>query len=105
MPQTTDRTTATRIKEKIVECDRLVVIATPNALHSLWVPWELGCADGTKGVNNIAVFPVVERSAEYDGTEYVGIYPSIMISDDGSLHVRFCDSQVYVSLADWLSRK
>lgn len=48
MPQTTSGETAVKVKNRIVECEKFVVLLSENSKDSKWVPWELGFADGKK---------------------------------------------------------
>ena len=81
MPKTTSGETATKIKAKIVECDRFVVLLSENSRDSKWVPWELGFADGVKEIQHIAIFPIRRNQYTYDsafqGLEYMTLYPVI----------------------------
>lgn len=81
MPTVTSGETATRIKEKISECDKFVVLLTEKSKDSRWVPWELGIADTVKGVKNIGILPVKRYSttsdSTFEGIEYISIYPII----------------------------
>lgn len=86
MPERPDRETAKRIKDKIKEYQRFVLLATKNSLNSLWVPWELGLADGVKEMNKIAVLPVRDDSYEsWKGNEHIDLYPRI--EDTGVFHL------------------
>jgi len=63
MPETTNTQTANRLREKIKQCDRFVVVASDKATkESRWVPWELGFADGCK-YDHIVILPVKESDA------------------------------------------
>lgn len=81
MPHITSGKTALAIKERIVQCERFVVLLTENSKESKWVPWELGYADAKKDYQMIAVFPVKRYSftkeSEFDGLEYMQLYQKI----------------------------
>lgn len=87
MPSQTCEGTANRIKEKIDGCDRFLLAATTNAINSRWVPWELGYADKAKGVDNVAVLPIADPNGYWEGSEYLRIYPTVLVSDAGNLAV------------------
>ncbi|MGM0715376.1 toll/interleukin-1 receptor domain-containing protein [Brevibacillus parabrevis] len=74
IPRTTNATTASSIKEKIMASTKFIVLATPNSIESKWIPWELGIADGKKGLNSIAILPIVQSSTIWQEKEYYGIY-------------------------------
>ena len=80
LPKPPSIETATILKERINSCPKLVVFVTKNTKDSIWVPWELGIADGSKGNSNIAIFPVGENSYEKDWIEqeYLGLYQRIV---------------------------
>lgn len=105
MPDTTNRETAERIKEKIGLCQKFVVLASSNALTSLWVPWELGCADGKKRIDNIAILPVAEDSGRYDGTEYIQLYSTIQKLNNNYYVYNAGSVLASISLNNWLLRR
>lgn len=85
MPEVTSAETASKIKTKILECERFIVLLTENSKESKWVPWELGFADGKKPIENIAILPIKRSSntpdSTFKGLEYFGLYPVISIGD------------------------
>lgn len=85
MPRITSRYTAEQIKKKIYELDIFMVLATRNGMQSLWVPWEIGVADGRKKQEKIVVVPVADPSGQFHGNEYLQIYQRIEIADSGAL--------------------
>ena len=99
----TSPTTANKLKAKIRELGKLVLLATANALQSLWVPWELGLADGVTGASNVLIWPIAEsEDGRWPGNEYVGIYRRLEEADDGTPGV-FPPGQSHgISLAQWL---
>lgn len=87
MPAQTSEDTAKRLKAKIDECDRLLVAATHNAVNSRWVPWEIGYGDKAKGVNNVVVIPIADPYRQWEGSEYLRLYPQALITDSNQLGV------------------
>jgi hypothetical protein len=87
LPEVPDVRTASKIKAKIGEHAKFVLLATPNALESRWVPWELGIADVLKGSKHIAILPVADYRGNWHGNEYVRMYPVIWDMDDGGYGV------------------
>jgi len=85
MPRTTTGKTATRIKLKIKENDKFILLATEGAINSKWCNWELGFGDSHKFDKNIAVFPVREDGSNFSGSEYLEIYPRIEYVDSYSV--------------------
>lgn len=80
MPPYTSEETAGILKSRIQQTKRFVLLASANSKDSRWVPWELGLADGYKGVDKIALFPAAESSSEPDWAswEYLGLYHRIV---------------------------
>jgi hypothetical protein len=104
LPEETSPATAKLLKGKIHSSSRFVLLATQKSLKSLWVPWELGCADGLRQYKEIAVLPILVESGIWRGTEYMGIYQQIMEEDSG-FHVCRPDGTPVASLSDWLGAK
>jgi hypothetical protein len=80
MPPTTNKETAAVLKRRIGQARRFVLLASENSKASTWVPWELGIADGCKGMSHIALFPAVDlgRDAQWRSWEYMGLYNCIV---------------------------
>lgn len=84
MPEKTSAKTATKIKDRINQCDRFILLATDRAIESKWCNWELGYGDAKKYKDKIALFPMKpasEAPQEYKGNEYMQIYPYIAYYD------------------------
>lgn len=101
MPRTTNSTTAALLKQKINVSNKFIVLATPNSIESIWIPWELGIADGTKGLSNIAILPIVQYSGTWKEREYYGIYNVIEERNSGQWVVTFPDGRSR-DLRNWL---
>ena len=80
MPPYTTAATAALLKQRISQNQRFVLLASENSKESRWVSWELGVADGEKGLANIALFPASERTHEdnWASWEYLGLYHRIV---------------------------
>lgn len=80
----TDRNAiATKIKTAINKSARLLYIHTHNSINSKWTPWEIGCFDSAKGVNKIAIMPLLDNNnntPSYHGQEYLQQYNTISAS-------------------------
>lgn len=77
MPTVTSAETAIKIKDNIKKHDRFILLASPAAIKSNWVNWELGYGDAQKYIDNIALFPTEENSGDWKDAEYLRIYPRI----------------------------
>lgn len=93
MPNQPDKKTADKIRNKIVETDLFMFLATNNSVGSNWCPWEIGYADGKKYGDNIIVIPTTDVSGKWYGNEYLRLYKSIMKTSSGGY--AFFDPRYY----------
>ena len=98
------------MKQRIHQTRRFVLLASKNSQDSRWVPWELGIADGDKGLERIALFPASDASHEKDWAswEYLGLYRRIVWGDlqghPNRLWMVIDEKRnTAVTLRDWLS--
>lgn len=73
MPDSPNRQTAAKIKERIVDHNFFLFLATANSMTSRWCPWEIGYADGKKHIDQILVIPTSDGVTTH-GNEYLNIY-------------------------------
>jgi hypothetical protein len=80
MPPYTNSETAAKLKTRVRQAKKFVLLASENSKDSKWVPWELGIADGYKDIKNIALFPAIEDNGTSTWTswEYLGLYQRIV---------------------------
>lgn len=106
MPKTTCGETAQRIKQKIKECKKFILLATEGAIASKWCNWELGFGDAHRYIDNIAIMPITEKRREsFSGSEYLQIYPVIKSDYEYILsgcYVEYAGNRI--SLVEWLKR-
>lgn len=117
MPSVTSDVTAKRIKHKIRECDKFILLATDGAVDSKWCNWELGFGDARKFERSISLFPLKndeEKDDNYKGKEYMRIYPHIAFKsacgfnfytgtkDDYCVVLRKDGREMFIPLSDWL---
>ncbi|WP_261511554.1 toll/interleukin-1 receptor domain-containing protein [Chryseobacterium paludis] len=106
MPKNTNGSTATRIKEKIKQNDKFILLATEAAISSKWCNWELGYGDAHKYHKNIAVMPITNNNDNvFSGTEYLQIYPIItseFFTFTGTYWVEYNETKI--KLVDWLKQ-
>ena len=71
--------TAKKLRDRMNFSRSLFFVTTDNAENSKWMPWECGYFDGIK--EKVAIAPVKKTSFdnEYDGQEYLGLYPYVVI--------------------------
>lgn len=85
MPESTSGITATRIKSKIQENEKFVLLATNLAINSKWCNWEVGVGDIYKlSKDNIAILGLADNNRHWNGNEYLQIYPSIEYENGNS---------------------
>jgi hypothetical protein len=107
MPKYTSGKTAVRIKEKIRENNKFILLATEASINSKWCNWELGFGDSLKYLGNIAILPVKDDNREFTGNEYLQIYPRIeefTISNKNEYFVFYPDGSAEM-LSIWLNKK
>lgn len=118
MPKNTSGQTAVRIKEKIKENHKFILLATEAAISSKWCNWELGLGDAAKYIDHIALLPIKRDYFDFSGSEYLGIYPYIFNIESNQYFKGIYRNQgtyiVYptvngfdkvVSITDWLRNK
>jgi len=81
LPSKPSPATANTLRTWIQACKRFVIMASDNSRDSRWIPWELGLADGTKGVAQVALLPIGPTDTEqyWAELEYLGLYPRILL--------------------------
>ena len=117
MPAITSGKTAQNIKDRIIKCNKFILLATNGAIESKWCNWELGYGDAQKYKKYIALFPMKPKDAydfDYKGSEYMQIYPYICYFDGTETYtngnpiikgyyVRYKENYSYyiIPLEDW----
>jgi len=76
MPASPTGETADKLRQRIVNCEWFLFLATANSMSSRWCPWELGYADGKKPNEKIAVVPTRDGQTTH-GNEYLQLYRRI----------------------------
>lgn len=104
MPDTVSGDTAKKLKERIAQQRKFVVLVTENSKDSRWVPWELGYADSKKGMEHVAAFPVRESDRTFTHNEYLQIYPRIEYYKNRWI-VWTADPAKLIDSTDWLRAK
>jgi hypothetical protein len=103
MPETTSGETAEKLKTKIIENRKFILVATENAIASKWCNWELGFGDAKKYYQHIAVMPITEDDGTWKGNEYLQIYPILKTEYSifkGDYFVEYKNQKT--KLTDWL---
>jgi hypothetical protein len=96
------------IRTAMKRCNALIYAFSDNARHSVWMPWELGFFDGYCG--NICILPITDYEIsddEYQGVEYLGVYPFISLSksEDGHYYyyVNYTNGK-YEIISKWIEK-
>jgi hypothetical protein len=101
--------TAQIIRERMKNCKSLFYAFSENSNKSKWMPWELGFFDGFNG--SVVVIPIkrdTESSEDYNGIEFVGIYPYITITNNKKgIPTSYINetSNIYVTFSEWKKGK
>ncbi len=72
--------TAGTLRERMKCCSSLLYITSVSAEKSVWMPWELGYMDAKTG--RVAVAPILDDDEDFDGQEYLGLYPYLDLTSD-----------------------
>lgn len=105
LPVATSPETAKKIKGRIREMGKFILLATPRSLRSVWCGWELGVADSLISTDNVVIWPITQKlDSSPANHEYIGLYPRLIIADDGRPAVFPPRSTSGVYLKHWLLR-
>lgn len=82
--------TADYLRKTMKRNSSLLYAVSDNSSGSKWMPWELGYSDGLHG--KVAIVPIseYETQSDYQGQEYIGLYPYITLEGfyDPTFYVR-----------------
>jgi hypothetical protein len=80
LPKNPSVETAEILRGNLRATRKFVLFVTQNSKDSIWIPWELGIADGEKHLQNVALFPAAQNTYEKDWSEqeYLGLYRRIV---------------------------
>lgn len=103
LPNPPSTATAIILKGEIRKLPRLVALATPNSYTSRWIPWELGLADGFRGIPPNAILPITQEGQipPWLTTEYLHLYPKV-VNINGSWMVTDPRGGTSWALNNWL---
>ncbi|MCC4790089.1 TIR domain-containing protein [Vibrio splendidus] len=105
---TVNEATAQLLRERMNASSSLFYVTTENAESSKWMPWECGYFDGVK--EKVAILPIKRNSSdnEYNGQEYLGLYPYCVKQNNvlGDLRLWiYKDKEYYLLYEVWLKSK
>lgn len=82
----TDKQTAERIHNRLMNSKSLLYAQSPSAGQSNWMPWELGVVDGHTG--KCFIMPVTKDAQQVTPRrEYLAIYPYVKLGIDGKMKI------------------
>ncbi|MGI2130126.1 toll/interleukin-1 receptor domain-containing protein [Shewanella baltica] len=90
--------TATVLRNRMNNCSSLIYLTSDSAEKSVWMPWELGYMDARTG--RVSVAPIIEDDEEFDGREYLGLYPYLDLTGNRFYIQRGVGS--WVTFGDWM---
>ena len=97
-----NKKTAETLRIRMKVCKSFLYLATNNAGHSKWMPWELGFFDGLKK-NKIAILPVLANAdQDFNGQEYLSLYP--IVKDYSILNDLYVSGDgAFINLGQWVA--
>jgi len=112
MPAVTNAVTAAKLKDNIKKHDRFILLASPVAIKSNWVNWELGYGDAQKYIDHIAIFPTEDYNGQWKDAEYLAIYPKLDKVREYNIYSQRMEDVYYIvnpdgtkiTLKTWLTR-
>lgn len=81
-----------------------MILATPESINSIWMPWEIGLADQMKGLNDIAILPVINEGTKWEKREYYQLYNRIERINNKWLVIKPENSYIGEELSSWLKQ-
>lgn len=91
--------TAEILRVRMRQSSSMVYVHSAQSPDSKWMPWELGYFDGFKP-SFVWILPlVVSSDSEFQGQEYLGLYPTIdkLAALPGRLNLGFTGLQGHIS--------
>ena len=69
--------TAIDLKSRIENAKKVIYVVTSDSLKSVWCSWEIGFADCSKGIKDVAILAVKPNNGRWKNHEYLQQYPWI----------------------------
>ena len=91
--------TAGILRRQMNSCESLIYLTSQAAVNSLWMPWELGYMDAKTG--RVAVAPILDEHEDFEGREYLGLYPYLDLTSDSFYIHRNPDK--WVGFTKWMA--
>ncbi len=87
------------LRSRMNSCSSLLYVTSESAEKSVWMPWELGYMDAKTG--RVAVAPVLDEDTDFNGREYLGLYPYLDLTSD-SFYIHSNPSE-WVGFKGWMA--
>lgn len=105
MKHETDAQTAVDLKDRIKNAQKVIYVVTSESLKSVWCSWEIGYADCSKDVNNIAILAIKPNNGRWKNHEFLQQYPWISYNQKERLFMVTTLNGKRETLYDWLKGK
>lgn len=102
MKHETDARTAIDLKERIQNARKVIYVVTSDSLKSVWCSWEIGYADCSKGVDDVAILAIKPNNGRWKNHEYLQQYPWISYDLRKNLFIITKPNGDRNTLYDWL---
>lgn len=89
---------ASLLRNRMNCCFSLIYVTSESAEKSVWMPWELGYMDAKTG--RVAVAPILDEDVDFEGREYLGLYPYLDLTND-SFYIHRRPNE-WVNLVGWM---
>lgn len=102
MKHQTNARTAVDLKKRIMNARKVIYVVTSDSLKSVWCSWEIGYADCSKGVNDVAILAIKPNNGRWKNHEYLQQYPWISYDLKEHLFMVTKPNGNRSTLYDWL---
>lgn len=100
-----DARTALDLKKRIANARKVIYVVTSDSLKSVWCSWEIGYADSTKGVDNVAILAIKPNNGRWKNYEFLQQYPWISYDLKEHLFMVTKLNGDRSTLFDWLKKR
>lgn len=98
----TNAQTAIVLKSRIENAKKVIYVVTSESLKSSWCSWEIGFADCSKGVEDIAILAIKPNNGRWKNYEYLLQYPWILYDQSEHLFMVTMPNGKRLSMYEWL---
>lgn len=102
MKHETNAQTAMDLKNRVKNAKKVIYVVTSESLKSVWCSWEIGFADCSKGVDDVAILAIKPNNGKWKNHEYLQQYPWIYYDLNEHLFMVMKTDGDSVTLYEWL---